>query len=64
MEDFQQRVMRYQFAMSIARTMLSRGILTEEKYHEIDTIMTNKYGLSSSTIYRQDPDKLVANTNF
>lgn len=54
MADLQDRVVRYQLAMSMARTMLSRGIITEEKYHEIDTIMANKHGLSSSTIYRVD----------
>ena len=54
MTDLQEKIIRYQMAMSMARTMLARGIITEEKYHEIDTIMANKHGLSSSTIYRVD----------
>ena len=57
MADLQDRVERYQLAMSMARTMLSRGIISEEKYHEIDTIMASKHGLSSSTIYRVDIHK-------
>ena len=52
--DLKERVARYQFAMAMARNMLSKGMITEENYHNIDTIMTNKYGLSSSTIYRQN----------
>ena len=57
MADLQERLIRYQLAMSMARTMLARGILTEEKYHDIDTIMVKKYGLSSSTIYRSVIEK-------
>ena len=57
MADLQERVIRYQLAMSMARTMLDRGILTEEKYHDIDTIMAKKHGLSSSTIYRSEIKK-------
>lgn len=55
--DLKERVARYQFAMAMARTMLSRGLITEGNYHDIDTIMTRKYGLSSCTIYRQNPKK-------
>jgi len=57
MKDLQERLMRYQLAMSMARTMLARGILTEEQYHNIDTIMAKKHGLSSSTIYRLQVEK-------
>lgn len=57
MKDLQERLMRYQLAMSMARTMLARGILTEEQYHNIDTIMAKKHGLSSSTIYRIQVEK-------
>lgn len=52
MNDLNERVLAYQIAMSLARSMLSRGIITEEEYRKIDTIMTRKYGLSSSTIFR------------
>ncbi len=53
--DLKERVARYQFAMAMARNMLSKGMITEGNYHDIDTKMTEKYGLSSSTIYRRKP---------
>ena len=52
MDDLRQRVIAYQMAMSIARSMLSQGIITEEEYRKIDTIMAEKYGLFSGTIFR------------
>lgn len=55
MMNLKERVARYQFAMAMARNMLSKGMITEDNYHDIDTIMTKKYGLSSSTIYRYNP---------
>ena len=55
--DLKERVARYQFAMAMARNMLSKGMITKGNYHDIDTIMTKKYGLSSSTIYRQNLKK-------
>lgn len=57
MSDLKEQVVRYQIAMSMARAMLARGIITEEKYHDIDTIMAKKHGLSSSTIYRPRIEK-------
>ena len=64
MTDLQEKIIRYQMAMSMARTMLARGIITEEKYHEIDTIMAKKHDVSSCTIYRQQIRKQVDITNF
>ena len=46
MMNLKERVARYQFAMAMARNMLSKGMITEDNYHDIDTIMTKKYGLS------------------
>lgn len=59
--ELKDRVARYQFSMSMARTMLARGILTDEKYREIDAMMTKRHGLSSSTIYRFSAQKQVDN---
>lgn len=42
----------YQATMSLMRGMLTKGIISEKEYAEIDTIFTEKYGLYSSTIYR------------
>ena len=52
MNDLNERILAYQIAMSLAHSMLAKGIITEEEYRKIDTIMTQKYGLSSSTIFR------------
>lgn len=52
MSDYESRIVAYRRAMSLAKSMLHLGIISEEEYHEIDTIMTNKYGLSSCTIFR------------
>lgn len=52
MDEYLQKVMAYQFAMSLARNMLSQGIISEEEYHKIDTIMTKKHGITQGTIYR------------
>lgn len=33
----------YQITMCIVRKMLSEGLISEEEYHQIDTIFTQKY---------------------
>lgn len=52
MPDFEQRQMAYQAAMALARRMLSKGLISEEEYAEIDTIIAKKYGISSCSIFR------------
>ena len=42
----------YQATMSLIRGMLTDGVISEKEYAEIDTIFAEKYGLSSSAIYR------------
>lgn len=44
----------YKSAMAQARLMLSKGILTESEYIEIDTMMAEKYGLSSCSLFRDN----------
>lgn len=46
------RIQRYRLAMSLARSMLNQGIISEEDYDTIDTIMTKKYDVSSFTIFK------------
>lgn len=46
------KVVAYRQAMSLAKSMLLRGIISQREYDEIDTIMTKKYGLSFGTIFR------------
>lgn len=35
--------MRYQAALSVAKGMLEKGLITEEEYAEIDTRLLEKY---------------------
>ena len=35
--------LNYQAAIEIADSFLKRGLLTEEEYHQIDTILLQKY---------------------
>ena len=51
-EQRKQQLLRYRMAMSMAKEMLRRGLISEEEYGIIDTIMTKKYGVTSSTIFR------------
>lgn len=50
--EYKASLLSYRTAMSLAKGMLSREIISEEEYRKIDKIMTKKYGVSSSTIYR------------
>lgn len=51
-DELFRRVALYQTTMSLMRGMLTNGVISEKEYAEIDTIFAEKYGLSSSTIYR------------
>jgi len=42
----------YLASMMQAKKMLSEGILTPEDYAKIDTIIADKYGVSSCSLYR------------
>lgn len=42
----------YLVAMLQAKRMLSMEILTPEDYAKIDTMMAEKYGISSCSLYR------------
>ena len=52
MNEYRKQLISYQITMSMVRNMLSDGIISEEEYDKIDTIMTKKYGVSSFSIYR------------
>lgn len=51
-KDFQDRLMRYRTSTAVFRTMVSRGILTEEDYAKSCEILAKKYGLSLCSIFR------------
>ena len=42
----------YHATMKMFRSLLERGIITEEEYRVIDTKMAEKYGIKMSVIYR------------
>lgn len=52
MNELYQRLAAYQAAMALARSMLRKGIISQEDYRKIDTIIANKHGISSCTIFR------------
>ena len=52
MSDMQERIATYQRMMAMVRSMLLQGVISEREYAKIDTIMTKRLGLSSSTIFR------------
>lgn len=49
---FRANLERYLASMLQAKKMLSLGILTSEEYAKIDTIIADKYSISSCSIYR------------
>ena len=51
-DDLRSRVQDFRTAMSVVCEMLRSGIITEEDYAEIESIIAENTGLSSCTIYR------------
>ena len=49
-----ERVLGYKSAMVQARRMLSAGIINEAEYAIIDTMMVEKYCLSSCSLFRDN----------
>lgn len=45
-------VLLYRTTMAAFKTMLKEGLISEEEYAEIDTMIAEKYALSLSVIYR------------
>ena len=52
MNLLEDRVVLYQLALSMAKSMLHRGIITAEQYVTAEAIFAEKYGLFSNSIYR------------
>ena len=51
-DAYRERLEQYLASMLQAKQMLSMGILTPKDYAMIDTIMAEKYGISSCSLYR------------
>ena len=47
-------VLGYKSAIAQAGLMLSKGIITTEEYAIIDTMMAEKYGLCSCSLFREN----------
>ena len=54
LSEYLQKVAAYRQAMSIAKSMEKSGIISEKEYGKIDTIIAQKYGISSCSIFRQN----------
>ncbi len=50
--SYRRRLEQYISTMMQAKYMLDSGILSPSDYTKIDTMITEKYGLSSCNIYR------------
>lgn len=46
------QILLYRSTMAAVKIMLDQGLISPEEYAIIDTIIAEKYGLNSSTIYR------------
>ena len=46
--------LRYQTAVSLAKKLLVQGLLTEEEYAEIDTILLKEFSPSLGTLLSQN----------
>ncbi|MEG1925485.1 MAG: hypothetical protein RR415_07035 [Ruthenibacterium sp.] len=51
---FYQQIQGYISAMTQARQMLGKKLISEEEYTIIDTIIARKYALSSCSIFRDN----------
>ena len=50
--DYKERLFGFQLSMAMARKMLMENLITPQEYADIDTILTKKHGVSSSSIFR------------
>lgn len=48
---FFDNLMNYRLAVSMAESMASQGIISQEEYDKLRTIIADKFGLSSCSIF-------------
>ena len=51
MENYNERIIAFRLAMSMANIMLKRGIISVDDYKKIQQSMAEKYGISLSSIF-------------
>ena len=64
MDELYQRLTAYQTAMTLARNMLRQGIINEDDYRKIDTIIAKKHGISSCSIFHFESPKSLDDRLF
>ena len=52
------------YCFSLARNMLRQGIISEDDYRKIDTIIAKKHEVSSCSIFRFESPKSLDNRPF
>lgn len=50
--NYKEQVIAYRMALTLAKSLLLQGIITAPEYTQIDTILAEKYGILSCTIFR------------
>ena len=53
-EEYFSGVLGYKSAMAQAQLMLFKGIITEDEYVIIDTMIAEKYGINSCSLFRDN----------
>ena len=51
-EGYRSKLESYLASMIQAKKMLSQGVISSDDYIKIDTIIADKYGISSCSLYR------------
>ena len=51
-EGYRSKLESYLASMIQAKKMLSQGVISSDDYIKIDTIIAEKYGISSCSLYR------------
>jgi len=51
-KDYRTRLEQYLSSMLQAKQMLSLGIISQEDFIKLDSMIASKYGIESSNIYR------------
>ena len=52
MKRLRNKIAKYRTAMAIVKKMMDEGIIGKKEYDELDTIIAEKCGLNSCTIFR------------
>jgi len=52
MDEKLEKLFRYQIVMAWVRSLLKQSLISKKEYTRIDTMMAQKYGISSCSIFR------------